>query len=666
MTLSPDNTVTVYSKHTEMGQGIYTGLATIVAEELDASWEQIRVTGSGADPALYANLDYGTQLTGGSTSIHNSWQQLRQTGAAVRQMLVWAAAERWGASESDVSVANGVLHHVPSGRTATFGELAELAARQPVPSSVALKPRKNYTLIGSELPRTDLPAKTRGETTYTQDLRLPNMLTAVVARPPRFDSTVGSFDDDAAMRSPGVRKVVQIPTGVAVIAKDFWSALQARDKLDITWVESDAFTMSSDSMMAKLRESTNSDGVVALEIGTAQQSLNGADSPIHLEYEFPYLAHAAMEPMNCVVQITDGGCEIWHGAQWQSRDQQDAADILGIPADRVSVHMLEAGSAFGRRATIDYTREAVEVARAAGTGQPVKLMWTREDDMRAGMYRPMFHHSITASVDGSGNLAAWHQKIAGQSIAEGVAPQWLDKGLDNMSVHGAADMPYAIPHVLIASYNAAYPIPVLWYRGTGRSHTVFAVETFLDVLAKSAGKDAVEFRLSLLRQHPRLSDVLKAVAQSADWGVALPKGKARGVALYSSGGTSIAQVAEITAGIGAEFSLDRVFTAVDVGLVINPDIVRAQVEGGTGFGLSSVLTDQITLNNGRVEQTNFDRYPVLRMDGLPPIETDIVETSYAPSGIGDFTPLVIGPALANAVFAATGTPVTKLPIRPPG
>lgn len=665
VSVGPDNTVTVFSKHTEMGQGIYTGLATVVAEELDAAWSQVRVVGAPADEETYRNLDYDEQLTGGSTSLHNSWDQLRQVGAAMRHMLVAAAAVEWAVPASEIEVSDGELRHPANGKFARFGDLAEQAATQPVPQSVRLKSSNAYKLVGKVLPRTDVPAKLSGEAIYTQDFTLPDMLTAVVAHPPRFGATVRSFDGNAAKSMVGVVDVVSIPSGVAVVAKNFWIAQQARALLVIDWDESRAFTKSSEDMMAELKELTATEGLVAHETGSAADALANAHRVVEADYEFPYLAHAAMEPMNCIVQITDEGCELWHGAQWQTRDQADAAEILGIPAERVKVNMLYAGGAFGRRATIDYTREAIHVAREAGAGRPVKLVWTREDDMRAGMYRPLFFHKLAGGLDADGNLVAWHQRLAGQSIAEVVAPAWLNNGIDRMSVHGATDMPYEVPNTRFDSYNQTYPIPVLWYRGTGRSHTVFAVETFVDLLAKASGQDPLAFRRGMISRQPRLLKVMELAAAKSDWGSPMDDGRARGLAIYSAWGTQIAQVAELTIQDDGGFTVDRVVTAVDVGLAVNPDNIRAQVEGGTGFGLSSTVGDQITFSDGIVEQTNFDRYPVLRMRQMPLVETHIVASTEAPTGVGDFTPLVIGPAVANALFAATGHQIRKLPIQLP-
>ncbi len=663
--ISPDNIVTVFSKHTEMGQGVYTGLATIVAEELDAAWSQVRVVGAAANSEIYSNLDYGMQLTGGSASIHNSWDQLRQVGAAMRHMLMSVAAEEWAVSVDEIETREGELYHSATGKHAHFGDFAERAAAQPVPQSVRLKSSDAYQLVGQLLPRTDIPKKLNGEAIYTQDFTLPGMLTAVVAHPPRFGATVKSFDGEVAKGMAGVVDVVAVPGGVAVLAKDFWSAQQARDQLHVEWDESQALKMSSADMLAELRALTDTEGLVAHETGSIDEALGAADRVVEADYEFPYLAHAAMEPMNCIVQITDEGCELWHGAQWQTQDQADAAEILGIPPERVKVNMLYAGGAFGRRATIDYTREAIHVAREAGMGRPVKLVWTREDDMRAGMYRPLFYHKLAGGLDVDGNLVAWHHHMAGQSIAEFVVPGWLENGVDRMSVHGATDMPYEVPNTRFDSYNQTYPVPVLWYRGTGRSHTVFAVETFVDLLAKAGGRDPLAFRRGMIGSQPRLLRVMELAAEKAQWGSPMDAGRARGLAIYSAWGTQIAQVVEVTIPGDGGFKVDRVVTAVDVGIAINPDNIRAQVEGGTGFGLSSAVGDEITLNDGIVEQTNFDRYPVLRMGQMPLVETHIVKSNEAPTGVGDFTPLVIGPAVANAIFAATGHQVRKLPIRLP-
>jgi isoquinoline 1-oxidoreductase beta subunit len=556
--MSTDGKITVMSKHTEMGQGIYSCLATIVAEELDAAWSDMRVDGAPADAKLYANSWYGSQLTGGSTSLMNSWDQLRQAGAVIRQMLISAAAEEWNVPKGEIITADSRLRHAPTGREGRYGEFTERAAGQPVPAYVRLKTPDEYRLIGSNLPRLDIPEKTTGSIQYTQDVKLPGMLTAMVVHSPRFGGKLASFDASAAESIDGVFRITAVPSGVAVIARDFWTANKARELLEIEWDESGALLLGSGEMMDELRAMVSKPGLRARDDGNIDKALELAASVIEAEYEFPYLAHAPLEPMNCVVQIKDGGCEIWHGAQWQTQDQADAADILGIPLESVTVNMLLAGGAFGRRATIDYQREAIEVAKAALTDRPVKLVWTREDDMQGGMYRPMFFHRIRGAVDANGRLIAWHQQVAGQSIAANIDTSWLEDGIDNMSVHGSRDSLYEISNFRIESYNKEYPIPVLWYRGTGRSHTAFAMEAFMDELAESSGVDPVEFRRPLLSNSPRLLNVMETAARLADWGMPMLPGRARGIAVFYQNGTSIAQVAEVTLHSESAYSVDRV------------------------------------------------------------------------------------------------------------
>lgn len=660
--LSPEGMVTVMSKHTEMGQGIYSCLATVVAEELDAAWEDMRVSGAPANAALYGNPWMGDQVTGGSTSLMSSWDQLRQAAAAMRYMLVSAAAESWDVPREEILTIKSLLRHEPSGREARYAEFANRAAAQPVPEHVRLKSPDEYSLIGSNEARIDVPDKTTGRIVFTQDLVLPEMLTAVVAHAPRFGSRLASFDASDAETVDGVFGVAPVPSGVAVIATDFWTAQKARHLLKIEWDDSDALMLGSTEMMDQLKEMVSQPGQRARDDGDVDSVFATAHRIVEADFEFPYLAHAALEPMNCIVQIGVDGCEIWHGAQWPTRDQAEAAEILGIPAESVKVNMLYAGGAFGRRATIDYVREAIEVAKAAQTKRPVKLMWSREDDMRGGMYRPMFYHRLRGAVDARGKLIAWRQQIAGQSIAAQVAPNWLDDGIDNMSIHGARDALYDIPNFRIESYNKEFPVPVLWYRGTGRSHSVFAMEAFMDALAVEAHVDPVEFRRPLLKQSPRLLKVMETAARMAGWGEAMPAGRARGIAIFHQRGTCIAQVAEVSLHGNDTFTVDRVVTAVDVGIAVNPDTVRAQVEGGTGFGLSSALGDHITLDRGIVQQSNFDTYRLLRMSQMPKVETHIIPSSESPGGIGDISPVPSGPAVANALFRLTGKRIRKLPI----
>jgi isoquinoline 1-oxidoreductase beta subunit len=662
--IGSDNLVTVFCKHTEMGQGIYTGMATVVAEELDASWEQMRVDGAPADVELYSNLQYGEQATGSSSSLDNSYEQLRQVGAAARQMLINAAAAEWDVSVAEISVSRGEVQHQTSGRSSTFGDLAKLANVQPAPETVALKSRDRYRLVGADLPRVDIEGKTNGSIKYTQDLVLPDMLTAVVAHAPRFGTTLKSFDGTAAKDLAGVVDVVAIPTGVAVVATDFWTATKARELLSIEWDETNAFALSSEDIVAEYKRIAATEGIVAREAGSITDSLANAQQLIEADFEFPFLVHAPLEPTNCIVQVSDDKCEIWNAAQQQTRDQQDAAAILGMAPEQIEVNLLYAGGAFGRRSTRDYTAEAVEVAKAANRKVPIKLVWTREDDMRAGQYRPLNYHRLQAGIDGNGDLIAWHHRLVGQSIMTKIRPEWVYDGVDSTSVHGAHDWLYDVPNIRVEQHSPDLPVPVLWYRGTGATHTVFAVETFMDELAALTNRDPVEFRLGMLKHQPRMVKVLELAAEKAGWGASLGAGRARGIAMCEQRGTSIAQVAEVSVQDDDTWSVDRVVTAVDCGLIINPDIVRAQMEGGTGFGLSSTLGDEITFRHGYVEQSNFDTYKLLRIDLMPDMEVHIVPSNERPTGVGELAPMVIGAAVANALHAVTGRRYRKLPIGP--
>lgn len=657
-----DSIVTVYSKHTEMGQGIYTGLATIVAEELDASWEQMRVEAAPVNTELYMNLDWGEQATGGSSSIANSFEQLRQASAATREMLLNATAKLWGVPAAELTISSGVIRHEPSGNSSLFGSLVELAAAGAVPETVILKPIEAYRLSTDNVRRIDIEDKTTGKAAFTQDFELSGMRIAVVAHPPRFGGTVAAYDDTKAKAVAGVEDVVEIPSGVAVIANGFWAAQKARDLLVIDWDESNAFKMSSHEIVDRFKAIADTEGVLAREEGSFVDAIVTSEETIDAEFEFPLLAHAPIEPLNCVVQWSGDRCRIWSGTQQQTMDQEDAANIFDIPLESVEIHTLLAGGGFGRRASTDYAREAMHIAKALGPGSPVKLMWTREDDMRAGQYRPLNYHRMRAGIDSAGNITAWQHTLVGQSIATQTKPSWIENGVDGMSVNGAHDWLYDIPNIRVETHSPELPVPVLWYRGVGGTHTVYSVETFIDEIASLAGRDSLEYRLGMLNDQPRMAAVARLVAEKAGWGSSLGKNKGRGVSICKMRGTYLGQVAEVSVHDDNSFSVDRVVTAIDCGLVINPDVVRAQMEGGTGFGLSSLLGDAITLRDGYVEQSNFDQYPLLRISQMPDIEVHIVSSSEPPSGVGELAPMAVGAAVANALHVVTGNRYRSLPI----
>ncbi|MBI2277880.1 MAG: xanthine dehydrogenase family protein molybdopterin-binding subunit [Dechloromonas sp.] len=668
--IGSDNSVTVISKHLEMGQGTYTGLATILAEELDADWKQVRVEGAPADAQRYNNLFWGpAQGTGGSTAMANSWEQMRKAGAAGRAMLVSAAAKRWQVEAAEIVVRDGVVSHPASGRKASFGELAVEAAKETVPTDVKLKEPKDFRLIGKQAKRKDSAAKTNGTAKFTQDVFLPGMLVAVVAHPPTFGAQVKSFDASKTKAIKGVVEVVQIPTGVAVLAKDTWSAKKGRDALAVVWDESAAFKLGSAEILARYKEMAKTPGLVAKQTGDSGKAFAGAAKVVSASYDFPYLAHAAMEPMNCVVKLDADGCEVWNGEQLHTGDQYGLAHVLGLKPEQVKIHMLYAGGSFGRRACkdSDYVIEAAQIAKAINGRAPVKLVWLREDDMRGGYYRPLFHHALEAAVDGSGKLVGWRHRLVGQSILIGspFEKMLVKDGIDGVSVEGAANLPYAIPNLTVDLHTPTdIGVPVLWWRSVGSSHTAYSTETFLDEVAATMGKDPVALRLELLAQHPRHAGVLKLAADQAGWGQPL-KAKAgerrgRGVAVHESFNSYVAHVAEVTVKKDGSLKVDRIVSAVDCGTAINPDNIRSQVEGGIGFALSS-LYEEITLKEGRVEQGNFDGFPLLRITDMPKVEVHIVPSTAAPTGIGEPGVPPLAPAVANAIAAATGKRLRRLP-----
>jgi isoquinoline 1-oxidoreductase beta subunit len=666
--INPDNSIAVVIKHLEMGQGTYTGLATLVAEELDADWSQIVAEGAPADVSRYNNLLMGpNQGTGGSTAIANSFEQMRRAGAVAKAMLVAAAAGEWNVPASGITVKNGVLSHESSGRSATFGELSALAAEQPVPDpeSVTLKDPADFRYIGKSMSRKDV-GKTDGTAIFTQDLRMPGMLTAVVLHPPRFGARVKAVRDRRARDSGGVVDVLQIPSGVAVLAADFWSAKKGRDLLEVDWDESKAVRHSSTNLVDEYRALADKSGPAARNDGDAGAALAGAAKVIEATYEFPYLAHATMEPMNCVVQVSDGSCEIWNGAQLHTVDQALVASVLGIPAEQVTINTLYAGGSFGRRANpqSDYVVEATHIARAK-KGTPVKLVWTREDDTRAGYFRPMYVHKIRGALDAEGNPVAWEQRVVGQSILAGtIFEEFAVKdGIDASSVEGASTLPYKVPNLRVDLHTVDGGVPVQWWRSVGHTHTAYSTETFVDQLAAAAGRDPVEFRTALLQDHPRHLGVLKLAAEKAGWGAPLPEGRARGVAVHESFNSFVAQVAEVSLQSDGGFRVERVVCAVDCGVAVNPDVIVAQMESGIGYGLSPLLMSEITLDDGKVVQSNFHDYQVLRINQMPEIEVHIVPSTEPPTGVGEPATPVIGPAVANALFAATGKPFHRLPLK---
>ena len=671
--IARDSSVTVIVKHVEVGQGTYTGLPTLVAEELDAAWSRVRVEGAPADAKRYNNLRWGPmQGTGGSTSLAEAFDQYRTAGAAARAMLVAAASARWSVPADAIEVRNGVVSH--GAKKATFGELAADAAKQPVPASPALKDAKRFVYIGTHVPRTDSKAKSTGTAVYTQDIHLPDMLTAVVAHAPRFGAHVKAIDAEALKGLPGIRFVVEVPHGVAVVGNSFWDAKKGRDALRVTWDDASGFRYSSSDIFAEFRRQVATPGAMARSEGDAAKALGGAARRLDAEFEFPYLAHAAMEPMNCVIRYDGDRAEAWNGEQFQTADQAAIARVLGLATEKVAIHQLFAGGSFGRRANpqSDYLVEAATIVKGlAAQGQrgiPVKLVWTREDDMRAGYYRPASLHSMHAGLDGSGKLVAWQHRIVTQSILAGSPfAAMIAHGVDPTSVEGAADIGYAIPNLTVDLQSPEIAVPVQWWRSVGHTHTAFAVETFIDEAAQAAGKDPVEFRKVLLAGDPRRRAALTLAADKAGWGRPLAPGasgtrRARGVAVHKSFDTAVAEVAEVTVAADRSFTVDRVVCAVECGLAVNPDVVRAQMEGGIGYGLAAALFGEITIKDGAPVQSNFNDYRVLRINEMPAVEVHIVPSDAKPTGVGEPGVPPIAPAVANALAMATGRRLRRLPL----
>lgn len=663
--IADDGQVTVVSKHIEFGQGTHAGLAAIVAEEMDADWSRVRVEQAPAIAKVYANLGMGVQGTGGSTAIANSWMQLRKAGAAARAMFVKAASKKWAVPESQITVKDSVVSG--GGQTATFAELLPEASGVKPPEDPKLKDPKTFTLIGTQrVRRKDSQVKSDGSARFTMDVQEKGLLVAMVAHAPKFGAKVKSFDDAGALKVPGVVAVHEIPSGVAVVAQSTWAAMKGREALKVEWDESKAETRSSDQLMAQFRDIAagkgpadvkwtpfNSKGDIATARGEAFEAT----------YDFPYLAHAAMEPMNCVARVKGNNATLSFGSQVPTVDQLNTARIVGNLPGAIKIETLFAGGSFGRRANFqsDYVAECVHIAKKVGKGTPVKLVWTREDDMRAGYFRPIVHHAVKVTLDDEGFPATWRHRIVTQSIMKG-SPTGTPE-LDETAVEGAHGSPY-LKATPVVDAQVALPdvgVPVLWWRAVGATHTALVMEHTIDQLARKAGKDPVEYRRALYRKagaqrHLAVLDLALSKAGP------VPAGQVRGVAVHESFGSVVAEVADVVVADGAEPKVTRVVAAVDCGVAISPDQIAAQIEGGICYGLSAALYGEVTLKDGAVEQTNFDTYRVLRMTEAPQVETHILPSANPPSGVGEPGTPVIGAALANALLAAGRPPVTRLPI----
>ncbi|RYY54461.1 MAG: xanthine dehydrogenase family protein molybdopterin-binding subunit [Chitinophagaceae bacterium] len=659
--IDPDNSINMVLTHVEMGQGIWTTLPMLMAEELDADWKDIKVTHSPAGNPWNHTI-FGIQITGGSSSTWSEFDRYREAGATARMMLVQAASAKMGVPVDSCSTSNG---YVLSGdKKISYGEIAPEAALLPKPEKVTLRPSSQWKYIGKGVKRLDAPAKVNGTALFGMDIRDEDLLTAMVVHAPVVGGKVKSFDDSKALMVPGVKQVVKIPTGVAVLATNYWAAKQGQKALSVQWIDGAGVALHTPTQTAKYKKLAATDGLPAAKKGNAVAGLAKAKRVIEAEYTFPYLAHAAMEPLNCTVKITGDACEIWTGTQLPGIDQQAAAKVLGFKPEQVKVNTVFLGGGFGRRATMqsDFVTEAVNIAKASG--KYIKMVWSREDDLKAGYYRPFMIHKLKAGVDAKGFPVAWRHNIAGQSIMMGTPFEGgMKGGIDEASVEGVHNSPYIkeLPDHFVGLHNTKEVVPVLWYRSVGHTHTGYVMETIIDELATAAKMDPVEYRRELLRHEPRHLAALNLVAEKSGWGKAAAEGRFRGVAVHEAFGSYVAQVVEISL-VGNLPKIHKVWCAVDCGLAVNPDGVRAQMESGIIFGLAMALYGEISFDKGRVQQNNFYDYKILRMHESPEIEVFIADSNEKMGGAGECAVPQAAPALANAMFAATGKRIYQLPI----
>ena len=675
-----DGRVTLMMHKVEMGQGTYTSMPMLLAEELEVELSQVRLEHAPPNDALYAEPLFGVQETGGSTSVRGNWEPLRRAGAGARALLVAAAAQTWNVDTSSCHATGGVVIHGPTGRTLAYGALVDRAATLSLPGDVPLKHPKDWKLIGTPAKRLDSPDKVNGKAQYGIDVRLPGLKVATVAVCPVFGGKLASVDDSKAKAIPGVHQVVRLADAVAVVAEHMWAAQQGVAALDIRWDEGPNAQLTTADIVRQLDAASQKPGVVARKDGDVAQAMAGAARKIEAIYQVPFLAHATMEPVNCTVHVRPDGCDVWVGTQVPTFAQTAAAKVTGLPKDSVLVHNHLLGGGFGRRLEVDFIVRAVEIAKQVAG--PVKVVWTREADIQHDMYRPYYYDRIAAGLDERGTPIAWSHRVTGSSIMARVTSElfpktlrvmraagWhqlvaMVKGLDVDAVEGAAEPPYALPNIRVEYVRQEPPsIPTAFWRGVGPTHNIFVVESFIDELAAATQHDPFQYRRALLDQSPRAKGVLELAALQAGWGRALAPGSGRGISLLHAFGSYIAQVAEVSVSKQGDVRVGRVVCAVDCGTIVNPDTVKAQMESGIIFGISAALWGEITLKNGRVEQHNFNDYRVLRLPEAPVIEVHLVQSTAAPGGVGEPGTSAVMPAVANAIFAATGKRVRKLPVK---
>ena len=661
--IAPDGIVTVIVPQSDMGQGVVTSFPMIVAEELDVEWKDIRFEQAPADK-VYANPIIGMQLTGGSTSVRAFWETLRRAGAAARSMLVTAAAATWRVDPGACRAEKGIVIHSASGRKLSYGALAKKAAALPVPEKITLKAPKDFTILGKPTLRLDTPAKIRGRARFGLDTRLPGILVATVERCPVFGGRPASLDAEAAKKVPGVRHVMPIESGIAVVAETFWAAKKGRDLLKVTWNEGDLAGLTSAGITSAFAAAAQKEGPTARNDGNALKTIEAAQKKIEAIYQVPYLAHATMEPMNCTAHVSRDKCEIWAPTQGQTLAQRVAAQLTGFSPESIIVHTTFLGCGFGRRAEQDFLADAVAISKVLG--KPVKVIWTREDDIQHDHYRPATYNRLAGALDERGKPVAWMHRIVGPSILASHASMLGMEVpvIDRTSVEGAADLPYDIPNFRVEYIRNEPGVPVGFWRSVGHSQNTFISESFFDELAAAGGKDSYELRRALLGKHPRTLKVLDLVADRAGWGSAPPQGRSRGIAVAEAYGSFVAEVAEVSVAGDGAIRVHRMVCALDCGMTVNPETIEAQLQGGVVFGLTAALKGAITLDKGQVQESNFSDYGMLRMDEMPTVEVHLVKSGEAPGGVGEIGVPTAAPALANAVFAATGKRIRQLPIRP--
>ena len=660
--IAPDGAITIIAKHSEMGQGVYTSLAMCVAEELDADWTKISIEAAPA-AATYANMAFGLQGTGGSTSTLESYEQMRTAGATARAMLVQAAAQKWSADAATLRTENGAVF-AADGRRAGYGELAEAAAKLTPPEKVKLKDAAQFKIIGKPTKRVDSIEKVTGRGVFGIDVKVPGALTAVIARPPVFGGKVKTFGEAAAKAVPGVKHVVVVPSGIAVVADGVWAAMLGCGALKPEWDDGPLAALDSAKQGADYAALAAQPGATARKEGDAAAAFAGATTKIEGTFDLPYLAHAAMEPLNATAHVRADGVEIWAPTQFQGVDVMNAARVAGVTPDKVTIHTTLLGGGFGRKANpfSDFIVEAVEVSKAVGA--PVRVVWTREDDMHGGYYRPRTVVTAKLGLDATGKLVSWENQIVSQSIAKGtpLEQMMIKDGVDGTQVEGLADLSYAVPNLRVDWHMAPAGVPVLWWRSVGHSFSAFVKETLVDDAARAAKRDPIDYRIELLTAQPRQVAILKLLREKSNWGRA-PKGRAQGVAIHESFESIVGEVAEISVGAGGVLTVHKVTVVVDCGTAVNPAGVRAQMMSAVIYGLSAALHGEITFKNGQVEQSNFHNYPVVRLNEAPVVETHIINSGAKMGGVGEPGLPPLAPAVGNAILAATGRRLRTLPFK---